>query len=200
MVRRSLEKPQYKEKLRLRSYGIPENDTLVFPEIKKKAQGIVYKRRVSMPYAQAARYLAGGTPGGGGQIFHELDWMLASYNTLAPRVFLSFERDSWKGVEDPSLRLTLDRQILWRTSDLDLRMGAWGESLLEQGQVLMEVKITNAMPLWLADALSENEVFPVSFSKYGRAFETICKENREMHPNLASIAPDEIQPRSRLTA
>lgn len=200
MVRRSLEKPQYKEKLRLRSYGVPENDTLVFPEIKKKAQGIVYKRRVSMPYAQATRYLAGDTPGGCGQIFHELDWMLESYSALAPRVFLSYERDSWKGVEDPSLRLTLDRQILWRTSDLDLRMGAWGEPLLEQGQVLMEVKITNAMPLWLADALSENEVFPVSFSKYGRAFETICKENREMHPNPASTPPNEIQPRSRLTA
>lgn len=177
MIRRSLEKPQYKEKLRLRSYGVPDDRTLVFPEIKKKARGIVYKRRVSMPYAQAIRYLSGKGPAASGQIFRELDWMLRSYNGLAPRVFLSYERDSWKGVADPSLRLTLDRKILWRTGSLDLRQGAWGDALLEPGQVLMEIKITNAMPLWLAKALSENSIFPMSFSKYGRAFETICKGN-----------------------
>ena len=73
------------------------------------------------------------------------------------------------------MRLTLDREILWRAEALDLRCGAWGEALLEPGQVLMEVKIANAAPLWLAEALSENGIFPVSFSKCGRAFETLCK-------------------------
>ena len=47
--------------------------------------------------------------------------------------------------------MTLDREILWRTEALDLRRGAWGEALLEPGQVLMEVKIANAAPLWLAE-------------------------------------------------
>ena len=36
----------------------------------------------------------------------------------------------------------------------------------------MEVKTTGAYPLWLASALSENRVFPVSFSKYGRVYQT----------------------------
>ena len=58
LIRRSLEKPAYKEKLRLRSYGVPNEETQVFPEIKKKARGIVYKRRVSMPYGDALRYLS----------------------------------------------------------------------------------------------------------------------------------------------
>ena len=71
--------------------------------------------------------------------------------------------------------MTLDREILWRTEALDLRRGAWGEALLEPGQVLMEVKIANAAPLWLAEALSENGIFPISFSKCGRAFETLCR-------------------------
>ena len=114
-------------------------------------------------------------PGGDGQIFQELNWLLTSYGSLAPRIFLSYERDSWKGRGDASLRLTLDREILWRTEALDLRRGAWGEALLEPGQVLMEVKIANAAPLWLAEALSENGIFPISFSKCGRAFETLCK-------------------------
>nr|WP_302649132.1 polyphosphate polymerase domain-containing protein [uncultured Dysosmobacter sp.] len=175
MLRRSQEKPVYKEKLRLRSYGVPDEETQVFPEIKKKAEGIVYKRRVSMSYGDAIRYLSRRRPGEDGQIFQELNWMLISYGSLAPRIFLSYERDSWKGREDPSLRLTLDREILWRTEALDLRRGAWGEPLLEPDQVLMEVKISNAAPLWLAEALSENGIFPVSFSKCGRAFETLCK-------------------------
>ena len=109
LIRRSQEKPAYKEKLRLRSYGVPDEETQVFPEIKKKARGIVYKRRVSMPYGDALRYLSRRQSGGDGQIFRELNWLLTSYGSLAPRIFLSYERDSWKGRGDTSLRLTLDR-------------------------------------------------------------------------------------------
>lgn len=211
MVRRSLEKPMYKEKLRLRSYGTPENTSTVFPEIKKKAMGIVYKRRISLPYQEAVSFLSGqqiastdtcdGTTqqiastdtcngmtqqiastdmcdGTTQQILHELDWMLASYENLAPRVFLSYERDSYKGISDPSLRLTLDQDILFRTDRLDLREGAFGEAILLPDQTLMEVKISNAAPLWLAQALSEIGIFPVSFSKYGRAYERICRDPR----------------------
>lgn len=185
MVRRSLEKPMYKEKLRLRSYGTPENTSTVFPEIKKKAMGIVYKRRISLPYQEAVSFLSGQQiastdtcDGTTRQILHELDWMLASYENLAPRVFLSYERDSYKGVSDPSLRLTLDQDILFRTDRLDLREGAFGEAILLPDQTLMEVKISNAAPLWLAQALSEIGIFPVSFSKYGRAYERICRDPR----------------------
>ena len=198
MVRRSLEKPMYKEKLRLRSYGTPENTSTVFPEIKKKAMGIVYKRRISLPYQEAVSFLSGQQiastdtcngmtqqiastdtcDGMTQQILHELDWMLASYENLSPRVFLSYERDSYKGVSDPSLRLTLDQDILFRTDRLDLREGAFGEAILLPDQTLMEVKISNAAPLWLAQALSEIGIFPVSFSKYGRAYERICRDPR----------------------
>lgn len=185
MVRRSLEKPMYKEKLRLRSYGTPENTSTVFPEIKKKAMGIVYKRRISLPYQEAVSFLSGQQiastdmcDGTTRQILHELDWMLASYKDLSPRVFLSYERDSYKGISDPSLRLTLDQDILFRTDRLDLREGAFGEAILLPDQTLIEVKISNAAPLWLAQALSEIGIFPVSFSKYGRAYERICRDPR----------------------
>lgn len=185
MVRRSLEKPMYKEKLRLRSYGMPENTSTVFPEIKKKAMGIVYKRRISLPYQEAVSFLSGQQiastdmcDGTTRQILHELGWMLASYENLAPRMFLSYERDSYKGISDPSLRLTLDQDILFRTDRLDLQEGAFGEAILLPDQTLMEVKISNATPLWLAQALSEIGIFPVSFSKYGRAYERICRDPR----------------------
>ena len=223
MVRRSLEKPMYKEKLRLRSYGTPENTSTVFPEIKKKAMGIVYKRRISLPYQEAVSFLSGqqiastdtcdGTTqqiastdmcdGTTRQILHELDWMLASYENLAPRVFLSYERDSYKGVSDPSLRLTLDQDILFRTDRLDLREGAFGEAILLPDQTLMEVKISNAAPLWLAQALSEIGIFPVSFSKYGRAYERICRDPRwrkEINGHTESDAHTKIKGHAEIDA
>ena len=173
LIRRSLEKPQYKEKLLLRSYGTPVGTSEVYCEIKKKAQGVVYKRRVGMPYKEAMDYLSGKESESNNQIVKEIDWMLTSYNHLIPKVFVSYERDSWKGKEDPTLRMTVDRNILWRTNQLDLQQGAWGEALLDKNQVLMEVKITNAQPVWLANLLSENGVFPASFSKYGSVYKTL---------------------------
>ena len=177
LIRASLEKPAYKEKLRLRSYGIPGDGSMVFPEIKKKAQGIVYKRRVSMPYAQAISFLAGKSSAPEGQIYRELRWMLASYPHLTPKVFLSYERDSWQGIEQSALRLTLDREIHYRTERLDLQHDTSGDDILQPGQTLMEVKIPGAAPLWLSHALSALWIFPTSFSKYGEAYQRICKEN-----------------------
>ena len=86
-------------------------------------------------------------------------------------MFVSYERDSFRGLEDPGLRLTLDRDILWRIRGLDLRLGAWGEPLLKEDETLMEIKIYNAMPLWLSSALSDIGIFPLAYSKYGRAYE-----------------------------
>ena len=125
-------------------------------------------------------YLAGKGPGGDSQIFRELDWMLRSYKTLSPAMFLSYDRLSFKGREDPSVRLTFDRNILWRTTALDLAAGTWGEPLLSPGDRLMEIKIAGAMPLWLAEALSRCGVYPTSFSKYGRAYETLLWRERTM--------------------
>ena len=176
MVRRSLEKPLYKEKLRLRSYATAEDSSQAFLEIKKKALGVVYKRRESLPYSQAVAYLDGNIPGGEGQIFRELDWILFAYGDLSPAMFVSYERDSFRGLEDPGLRLTLDRDILWRIRGLDLRLGAWGEPLLKEDETLMEIKISNAMPLWLSSALSDIGIFPLSYSKYGRAYQQMEKE------------------------
>ena len=184
LIRTSLQKPKYKEKLRLRCYKVPNADTQAFLEIKKKAMGIVYKRRESLPYRRAVNYLAGKGPGGDSQIFRELDWMLKSYKNLAPAMFLSYDRLSFKGKEDASVRLTFDRNILWRTTVLDLAAGTWGEQLLAPGERLMEIKIAGAMPLWLAETLSKCGVYPTSFSKYGKAYETLLWRERYGKENL----------------
>lgn len=61
LIRASLEKPVYKEKLRLRTYGVPSDGSPAFIEIKKKYKGIVYKRRITADYADALKYLSGDT-------------------------------------------------------------------------------------------------------------------------------------------
>ena len=187
LIRRSLEKPVYKEKLRLRSYGVPGDGDNVFLEMKKKVQGVVYKRRICLPPDRAMACLAQGTiPAAGGQIGREIAYMLRRYR-LRPAVLLAYDRTAYTELE-PSpnqLRITIDRDIRNRQTDLDLRLGAAGESLLAPGMRLMEIKTAHAIPLWLCAALDQNEIRPTSFSKYGRVYEAHMRagQARAMRPD-----------------
>ena len=172
LIRRSIDRPVYKEKLRLRSYGVPKPEDPVFVELKKKYKGVVYKRRVTAPAAQAACWLAGdcGAPEDG-QMEREIDWFVRQYQPM-PRAYIACERTAWRAVEDRELRVTFDERLRWRETDLDLCAGSGGEPLLGEGEVLMELKIPQAAPLWLARLLSEEGLFPTSFSKYGTAYKS----------------------------
>ena len=170
LIRHSLEKPVYKEKLRLRSYNVPGPDGEVFVELKKKYKGVVYKRRVRMSAAEAERYLAGQSrPPEDGQILREIDFFLQTHE-VSPKAFIACEREAWVDREEPELRITFDRNLRWRDTDLHLSSGCGGEPLLPDGEVLIEIKIPGATPLWLAHLLSELEIFPTSFSKYGTCY------------------------------
>ncbi len=180
LIRTSLEKPIYKEKLRLRSYGTPEKGDNVFIELKKKYKGVVYKRREKMDLLSAERYLYEGKPANkDSQIIKEIDWFLKTYKNITPAMYISYERIALYGAEDKELRVTFDSNILWRKEELRLSSGIWGTPILKEGQRLMEIKIPGAMPLWLSHILAELEIYPVSFSKYGRGYlqaEQIKKE------------------------
>lgn len=170
LIRVSLEKPVYKEKLRVRSYGVPGDGDTVFVELKKKFHGEVYKRRAVMGAAEAADYLSGAArPPREGQICHEIDWFLSTYHPT-PKAFIAYDREALAGREEAELRVTFDTNLRWRGSDLDLRRGDHGEPLLSGEQILMEIKIPGAAPVWLGHLLSELEVYPASFSKYGTCY------------------------------
>ncbi|MCM1102219.1 MAG: polyphosphate polymerase domain-containing protein [Clostridium sp.] len=171
LVRHSLERPVYKEKLRLRSYGRVSKDGRVFAELKKKYKGVVYKRRIGMEEREAMEFLLrGGMPSEPDRIAEEISYFKQVYAGLAPRVYLSYEREAFRGVEDEKLRITFDENILWRQTDLSLCAPIGGTPILEPGASLMEVKVADAMPLWLCGLLSENGIFKTCFSKYGRAY------------------------------
>lgn len=168
LIRHSLSKPVYKEKLRVRSYGIPDRDHgTAFVELKKKYDGIVYKRRIQTSPIVAEDWLSGkSTAPADTQITHEIDWFL-KMNSVRPTVLVSCDRVSWKDADNPELRFTFDHSIRTRNTDLHLYSGSYGNELLSPGQILMEIKIPNAAPLWLAHLLSDERIFPTSFSKYG---------------------------------
>ena len=175
LIRASLAKPAYKEKLRLRTYRTPHDDTEAFVEIKKKFAGVVYKRRVGMRYDDALDYLGGASAPEDTQILREIDWFRQFYGDLQPAMCIYYDRLALFERENPALRITFDAGIRWRRETLDLAAGTWGDALLAPEQCLMEVKIPGATPLWLARALSGIGIFPVSFSKYGAAYSQLLQ-------------------------
>lgn len=177
LIRSSIESPVYKEKLRLRSYNVPSPEDAVFVELKKKFKGVVYKRRAMMAERDAAAYLAREAPARScSQVTREIDWFLKT-NAVYPRVFIASDREAYLAREDGELRFTFDSAIRWRETELSLTSGSFGENILPEGQVLMEIKTPESAPLWLARLLSEEGLYPTKFSKYGSCYKTsIIKE------------------------
>jgi len=183
VIRHSTSKPKYKEKIRMRCYKVEvEDDDLVFLEIKKKFLGVVNKRRVHLPLKVLETFLVNGVRPDDctvqqTQIFNELEYIM-KVEDVAPRVYLSYVRYAMFAKEDSSVRLTIDDDILARCENPTLRSKRYGKQLLPQGHYLMEIKINGAFPLWLAHLLTELKIYPTSFSKYGRFYESIVKEKK----------------------
>ncbi len=180
LVRRSIEKPVYKEKLRVRCYGTPSANDKVYVELKKKYDDVVYKRRVSMRELDAEKYLIGeGDCPKQNQIVSEIDYFVSKYSGLVPAAYISYEREAYFAKDDPNLRITFDENILWRDCDLSLTKGVYGNPLLSPGQSLMEIKLASAMPLWLTHKLSQQKIYKINFSKYGNAYKAMTGKTLE---------------------
>ncbi len=192
LIRESLAKPYYKEKIRLRSYYSPASpEDLVFLEIKKKIGGIVTKRRVSMTLAESDEYFLSRTKPKvkkyiTGQVFSELDVFLDTY-PISPKQYISYQREAFFGKDDGDFRLTFDRKITERRYDLGLDYESYGNYIIGADQRLMEVKVGNAVPEWLIEKLSELQIYKTSFSKYGRAYQNFVREQIDMKKRFPSI-------------
>ena len=171
LIRRSMEKPVYKEKLRLRSYRQVAPDGDVYVELKKKYDGVVYKRRLVMPWRQAIYCIeTGNALPENSQISREIDYFGKFYEGLKPRVFLSYEREAYYALDGSDFRVTFDENILYRTTELSLSEAAYGTPLLQEGMTLMEIKTPGAISLWMTECLTEAGIYKTSFSKYGAAY------------------------------
>ncbi len=193
LVRHSIEKPVYKEKLRIRSYKQAGAQDKVFIELKKKYDDVVYKRRESLSQLETLEWLVSGTPfPKATQIGNEIDYFFRLYQTLKPKVFLSYEREAFYAHVRPGeicqpgltgssdFRVTFDENILARQEELSLSKEVWGEPLIDEDKVLMEIKTSGGIPLWMTHVLAREKIYKTSFSKYGTAYEKmICGHQTE---------------------
>ena len=178
LIRKSIEKPAFKEKIRLRSYGLATESSPVFLELKCKAYGVVYKRRVQSQIPLVKRFFErGGDICAGGQINKELVYFRDYYETLVPSCLIIYDRTAYFE-QDGDLRLTIDDAPRYRSTDLTLTKSMEGHLLLPEGSSILEIKVQQAMPLWLTDILSEGKMYKGSFSKYGAAYQrqlAVCR-------------------------
>ncbi len=192
LARHSIAKPDFKEKLRIRSYATASPDSTVFVELKRKFDHVVYKRRVALPKNFAMKWTQGFAGRLGSelaalptQMTSEINYFLNYYGTLRPAVFLSYDRLAYRmrdipasvsGSDAPAVqtapdfRVTFDENILFRDYDMSLGSDIYGTPLLEDGKVLMEIKCSGGIPLWMTPVLSEQHIYKTSFSKYGTAY------------------------------
>ena len=170
LIRTSVEKPLFKEKIRLRSYGIATDSSPVFLELKRKAYGIVYKRRVQSTIPLVKKFFDGeGDICAGGQINREITTFRDYYETLVPACLIVYDRVAYFQ-PDGDLRLTIDHSPRYRSEDLTLKKNMEGNLLLPEGWTILEVKVQQAVPLWLSSILDKGRIYKGSFSKYGEAY------------------------------
>lgn len=169
----NLKRDKFRQKLRLRVYGNITLQDEVFLEIKKKYNGIVNKRRTLMKLGDAYRFLElnkedtdlSDFKSSNSQILKEIFFLKSFYN-LHPKTVLSYDRQALQGVKDPDLRVTFDRNIRSRGYDLKVENGSYGEPIVSHDTMLMEVKVSTSVPLWLVRILNEFPCRRQSFSKY----------------------------------
>jgi len=170
LIRTSMEGPLFKEKIRLRSYGLATEESPVFLELKRKAYGIVYKRRVQSTIPLVHKFFEGeGDICAGGQINSEITTFRDYYKTLVPACLIVYDRTAYfePGTD---LRLTIDGNPRYRMDDLTLTKSMDGISLLQPGWTILEIKVQEAMPLWLTEIISSGNIRKGSISKYGEAY------------------------------
>lgn len=170
LIVNSIEKPLFKEKVRIRSYGTPNNESKIFLEIKNKYKGVVGKRRVSLSLNEFYDFINNRNYDESNQIMKEIVYHFDYYN-LVPKMFIAYDRKSYKGKDDDSVRITIDTNLRSRNDNLRLEYGNQGKNYFDNPKSIVEIKILGSMPLWLSNILSELKIYPRSFSKYGSIYQ-----------------------------
>lgn len=170
LIINSMEKPIYKDKIRLRSYGVPNLDSPVFLEIKNKYDGIVGKRRIKLTLKEFYNYIDNNVYNTNNQIMKELNYYIKYYKLIS-RIYIAYDRKSYVGKENKNLRITIDSNLRNRRDNLKLELGDYGKKYFKEDMYILEIKSLGAMPLWLVHTLSELKIYPSSFSKYGSIYQ-----------------------------
>lgn len=177
LIKHSITKPIFKDKVRIRSYNIPTQNSKVYLEIKRKYDGIVSKRRIETSLEKFYECFKNQKETAEGQVEKELTYYFKHYH-LIPTMFLSYERNAYYEKGNSDFRITFDTNIIARDYDLQMEKGNYGTVILGKDDYVMEIKTLGAMPIWFVHLLDELNIYSAGFSKYGEAYqELILKEN-----------------------
>lgn len=182
LINKSIEKPKYKEKLRLRGYGIVTSNKPTFLEVKRKCESIVYKRRIALSEKDAFALITSKEAKEKTQISRELEAFMETYKTLEPKYMIIYDRLAYYQ-DNSDLRITIDMNPRYRTYDLNLHTSMDGTPLIENGGAILEVKVQHSVPLWLSAILSEGKIYQTSFSKVGTAHKIEMKKKLQQKIN-----------------
>lgn len=175
LIRKSLEKPVYKEKIRLRSYGLANNNKTVYLELKRKALGVVYKRRIALREDIAEEFLNHQEVSlKDDQVTREIAYFRDYLKVLEPKIMIIYDRTSYAEVNG-NIRLTIDENPRYRNDDLNLHTSMDGNLLLPPGSAILEIKVQQELPLWLVSILSKYKIYKTSFSKVGEAYKLMYR-------------------------
>lgn len=183
LINKSIEKPKYKEKIRLRGYGILSQNQKAFLEVKRKCEGIVYKRRIALLEKDAYELIKFKEAKEKSQISRELEAFMETYKTLEPKYMIIYDRLAYYQ-DDSDLRITIDMNPRYRTSELNLHTSMEGIPLLNNGGAILEIKVQHSVPLWLSEILSEGKIYQTSFSKVGTAHIEEMKKKMKQNINV----------------
>ncbi|MBP3869709.1 MAG: polyphosphate polymerase domain-containing protein [Faecalicoccus sp.] len=166
----SLQKPEYKCKVRLRTYEQPNKDSKCFLELKKKYNDIVYKTRFYMDVNSAYRYLYENViPEDSNNIMRELNYVFHYYD-LHNFCYVQYDRECYAANEDADVRITFDTNIRYRLDDISLSTKGSEIDLIPEDTHMLEIKCKDRYPLWLVEILSKMKLYKKSFSKCGSIY------------------------------
>ena len=196
---KTIDRPEFREKVRVRAYNVPKRSTRIFFEVKTKLATnktkIGNKRRLIIPLKDFYSYMntgknleqiaasASNNNPQQIQVAKELDYLIKHYN-LRPKIIIVSNRTAFSGKNDPTFRLTFDENLRFRTTDLKLEKGSSGEKYFPSTPdpkrgIIMEAKTINAMPPWFVDEISRLKIYPTRFSKYGKIYQLITERNNK---------------------
>lgn len=192
----TMNKLPFRQKLRLRVYDQADLSSPSFIEVKQKFKNVVNKRRTVIPLNEAYSILSKPydeqlieqVESSNPQILKEALHFKNLYE-LKPATIVSYDRQALSGVleNESDLRVTFDYNLMCRTDDLRLENGPEGMYFLDREMVILEVKVSNSVPFWLARLLSEFNFTQQGFSKFCTSIDLLEQEKQFSSTLLSEV-------------
>lgn len=169
LYRDTLDGAKNRFKLRLRTYADGPGDD-VFCEVKKRMDGVIYKRRARVARERAQAFLAGdafaierASPSRDAAEFG----MLARRIVAGPTLRVRYRREAFESTGADPVRVTFDTELAYALSpsgELSGSVGDWLSTPLTDP--ILEIKFTNTYPAWLSELARRFDLRRRSIAKY----------------------------------